>query len=161
MMKHTEDKQWLQDSQNGQNQLVHFTVGFNSRARSGVRCDLCLTLRHDAGGCTRTEGEMDLALRLRTTEAALGAPHPSSSEGGPLWGYEATDTCKLYNVGRCYYQPCKFRHVCRACRGDHPATASPECNAKVIRWTPRVLGPMHQGHSMIETSYVYYSYSIE
>ena len=59
-----------------------FTVCFNSRAKSGVRCELCLTLRHDARGCTRTEREMDLALRLRTMEAALGAPHPSSSEGG-------------------------------------------------------------------------------
>ena len=28
-------------------------------------------------------------------------------------GYEVTDACKLYNEGRCHYQPCKFRDVCR------------------------------------------------
>ena len=40
-----------------------FTVCFNTRARSGTRCELCLTLGHDAEGCTRSEGEGDLALR--------------------------------------------------------------------------------------------------
>ena len=127
------------------NQPVHFYGVLQFKSKLRVRCELCLTLGHDAGGCTRTEG----ALRLRTMEVGLGAPHPSSSERGVPQGYEATDTCKLYNEGRCYYHhPCKFRHVCRACRGDHPASASPECNAKVMGWTPRVLGPMCQGRSM-------------
>lgn len=125
-----------------------FTVCFNSRARSGVRCELCLTLGHDAGGCPRMEGETDLALRLRTMEAALGAPHPSSGERGVPLGYEATDACKLYNEGRCHYNPCKFRHACRACRGNHPAIASPECNARVMGWTPRGLGPVRQGRNI-------------
>ena len=40
-----------------------FMVCFNTRARSGTRCELCLTLGHDAEGCTRSEGEGDLALR--------------------------------------------------------------------------------------------------
>ena len=41
-----------------------FTACFNTRARSGTRCELCLTLGHDAKGCTRSEVEVDLALRL-------------------------------------------------------------------------------------------------
>ena len=123
-----------------------FTECFNTRARSGTRCELCLTLGHDAEGCTRSEGEGDLALRWRTMEAALASPHLRSSERGVPPGYEATDACKLYNEGRCHYQPCKFRHVCRECKGDHPATAVPECYARVVG-TPRALGPMRQNRS--------------
>ena len=117
-----------------------FTVCFITRARSGTRCELFLTLGHNAEGCTRSEGEVDLALRLRTMDAALGSSHLRSSERGVPPGYEATDACKLFNTGRCHYQPCKFRHVCRTCKGDHPATA----NLSVIlswlghpkHWTP-------------------------
>ena len=60
------------------NQPLHFYGVLQFKSKLRVRCELCLTLGHDAGGCTRTEG----ALRLRTMEEALGAPHPSSSKRG-------------------------------------------------------------------------------
>lgn len=125
-----------------------FTVCFNTKARSGVRCELCLTLGHDAAGCTRAEGEVDWTLRLRAMEAALGASHTSAIERRVPLGYEATDACKLFNEDRCHYQPCKFRHICRVCRGNHPASASPECSAKVTGWITRTGGPMRQSRAI-------------
>ena len=35
----------------------------------------------------------------------------------------SSPTCGLFNRGNCAYKPCKFRHACSSCGGDHPASS--------------------------------------
>ena len=122
-----------------------FTVCFTAKAKGGKRCEWCLSLTHNSSECTRSEGEADWAVRMKAIEAGVGAAMPGPSSRGPPVGYELSKVCKLYNEGRCHYQVCKFKHVCRACKGDHPASAKPDCHAKVMGWC--TTGPMRQGRS--------------
>ena len=33
--------------------------------------------------------------------------------------------CRLYNIEKCHFNPCRYSHVCDACGGDHPQTRHP------------------------------------
>ena len=122
-----------------------FTVCFTAKAKEGKRCDWCLSLTHDSSECTRSEGEPSHAVRLLTGETGMGAATPGLGGRGPPMGYEMSEVCKLYNEGRCHYLRCKFKHLCRACNGEHPAVAKPDCQARVRGWS--TTGPMRQGQS--------------
>ena len=43
-------------------------------------------------------------------------PAPPSKQHDP-----SNEPCRLFNQGRCGYNPCRFKHVCFHCRGYHPA----------------------------------------
>ena len=71
-----------------------------------------------------------MSQRPRAIESAVGSGGRPSMGRSPPPGYNGTDACKLFNEQRCFYQRCKFRHICLACGGDHPASGKPECAAR-------------------------------
>ena len=62
-----------------------------------VTCTTCKRSGHSAATCTVREG--------RKAE-----------------GLAKSSICALYNSSKCSFRSCKFRHVCKTCGGDHPAT---------------------------------------
>jgi hypothetical protein len=51
------------------------------------------------------------------------------------------EVCRLYNMGRCRFSPCKFRHVCNRCNGYHMVS---EHEAKT--GGTRTMAPNHQSN---------------
>ena len=102
-----------------------FTVCFTSKAKSGQRCELCLSSSHSSGECTLAEGDVDLQSRLAALESTRVMTHLGTSRTVPS-GYEWTDICKLFNEGRCTYSVCKFRHALHRMWGRPSSDSKPQ-----------------------------------
>eukprot|EP00731_Ephydatia_muelleri_P011099 Em0005g1685a len=77
---------------------------FTGRAKIIPRCRYCLSETHDLRACSSNPdtGILD---------------HRSSS---PYGNSSSKDVCRNFNDGKCRYDRCKYRHVCRECFGPHP-----------------------------------------
>ena len=124
-----------------------FSVCFTGRARRGQRCEWCLSASHSSGDCANGAGESEVSQRPRAIESAVGSGGRPSMGRSPLSGYSGTDACKLFNEQRCFYQRYKFRHICLACGGDHPASGKPECAARTQWRGTGGAGPVRQNWS--------------
>ena len=100
-----------------------YSICFSGVARTGQRCDLCLSLSHPTRECTLvSDPDPDLTTRLRTLESAVLALSSSPSTPAPSASHtQATEVCRNFNVGMCRMPNCRYRHVCRVCGGPRPA----------------------------------------
>ena len=100
-----------------------YSICFSGAARTGVRCELCLSLSHPTGECTLVcDPDPDISTRLKTLESAvLAFTSRSPQQGAPL--AKLPDICRNWNVGRCRMPQCRYRHACRVCGGPNPAFA--------------------------------------
>ena len=100
-----------------------YSICFSGVARTGQRCDLCLSLSHPTRECTLvSDPDPDLTTRLRTLESAVLALSSSPSTPAPSASHtQATEVSRNFNVGRCRMPNCRYRHVCRVCGGPRPA----------------------------------------
>ena len=124
-----------------------FSVCFTGRAKRGQKCEWCLSASHSSGDCANGAGESEVSQRPRAIELAVGSRGRPSMGRSPPPGYNGTDACKLFNEQRCFYQRCKFRHICLACGGDHPASGKPECAARTQWIGTGGAGPVRQNWS--------------
>lgn len=63
---------------------------------------------------------------------------------GTLHQNKQKDPCRLYNVGRCEFNPCRFTHACMVCRGPHPSTEHAfayQGQGQGERYPPRTMEP--------------------
>ena len=100
-----------------------YSICFSGVARTGQRCELCLSLSHPTRDCTMVnDPDPDVSARLRTLESAVLAftSHPSPQQG-LIPRARSPDICRNWNAGRCRMAQCRFRHVCRVCGGPNPA----------------------------------------
>ncbi|KAL5479294.1 hypothetical protein EMCRGX_G022797 [Ephydatia muelleri] len=81
-----------------------YSEAFTGRAKIIPRCRYCLSETHDLRACPSNPdtGILD---------------HRSSS---PYGNSSSKDVCRNFNDGKCRYDRCKYRHVCRECFGPHP-----------------------------------------
>ena len=97
-----------------------YSICFSGVARTGQRCDLCLSLSHPTRECTLVSD--DLTTRLRTLESAvLALSSPPSTPAPSASRTRATEVCRNFNVGRCRMPNCRYHHVCKVCGGPLPA----------------------------------------
>ncbi|KAI0213657.1 hypothetical protein LSAT2_001283 [Lamellibrachia satsuma] len=54
-------------------------------------------------------------------------------------GNQGARICRAYNRGRCAYNPCRFRHLCKLCGGSHPATKCPKSQARKSTIPQRII----------------------
>ena len=98
-----------------------YSICFVGAARTNKRCDLCLSLTHEAQECALSgEGEHEVGAHLTATEAtvlSLSAVGPSAS---PLLA-QRRKICRNWNENRCTYTKCSYRHACHVCQGPRPA----------------------------------------
>ena len=100
-----------------------YSICFSGAARTGVRCELCLSLSHPTQECTLVcDPDPDVSTRLKTLESAVLAFTSQTQQQG-LPQAKPTDICRNWNVGRCRMPQCRYRHVCRVCGGPNPAFA--------------------------------------
>ena len=122
-----------------------FTVCFTANVKGGKRCKWCLSLTRDSSECTRFEGESVLTVRLMAMEESVGTAMPGSGSRGPPVGYKLSEVCNFIMRAGVIIK-CACEHVCRACKGDHPAIEKPDCHVRVMGWC--ATDPMHQGRSL-------------
>ena len=102
-----------------------YSICFSGVARTGQRCELCLSLSHPTHECTMVnDPDPDVSARLKTLESAVLAftSHPSPQQG-LIPRTRSPDICRNWNAGRCRMPQCRFWHVCRVCGGPNPAMA--------------------------------------
>ena len=103
-----------------------YSICFSGVARTGMRCELCLSLSHPTRECTLVcDPDPDVASRLKTLESAVLAftsqvPPRYATQSG---GYKSPDICRNWNAGRCRLPQCRYTHACRVCGGPNPAFA--------------------------------------
>ena len=125
-----------------------YSICFSGVARSGTRCDLCLSLSHPTRDCSLAGGQdSEVSSRLKTLESAVLAitsqvpqqPHLQLRERSP-------EVCRNWNSGRCRMLHCRYRHACRVCGGPNPAYACCD-RALGMRSDPNMhpLGRQHVG----------------
>ena len=93
--------------------------------RTGVRCELCLSLSHPTRECTLVgDTDPDISARLKTLESAILAftAQPPQQQS-PSLRSKSIDICRNWNTGRCRMSQCRYRHACRVCGGPNPAYA--------------------------------------
>eukprot|EP00731_Ephydatia_muelleri_P000369 Em0001g369a len=83
-----------------------YSEAFTGRAKIIPRCRYCLSETHDLRACPSNPDTGILN-------------HRSSS---PYGNSSSKDVCRNFNDGKCRYDRCKYRHVCRKCFGPHPCT---------------------------------------
>ena len=99
-----------------------YTVCFTSKARKATRYDLCLSTAHKTEYSLTMDEDPDVGQRLKAVESAviafsgnyLASQQPEVSAHPRCAGYSMIKRFKFRN--------CKYRHVCRTCQGNHPAT---------------------------------------
>ena len=103
-----------------------YSICFSGVARTGVRCELCLSLSHPTRECILVcDPDPDVASRLKTLESAVLAftskvPPRYAAQSG---GYKSPDICRNWNAGRCRLPQYRYIHACRVCGGPNPAFA--------------------------------------
>lgn len=99
-----------------------YSICFAGAARTGVRCELCLSLSHPTRDCALvTDPDPDVASRLKTLESAVLAFASSSQLSGNVPRQRSQELCRNWNVGRCRMTHCRYKHACRVCGGPNPA----------------------------------------
>ncbi len=112
--------------------LSLYSICFAGAARASKRCDLCLSLTHEAKDCALSgDADPDVGQRLKSIESAvlaLTSTRPAGS--GPTQSRQpGKEICRNWNANRCSFPRCRFRHVCRVCEGPRPAT---ECCERAL-----------------------------
>ncbi len=109
-----------------------YSICFSGVARAAKRCDLCLSLTHEAKDCALSgEVDHDVGSRLKAIETAVLALTSSRPTPAPLPANRQakTEVCRSWNENRCSFPRCRYRHVCRVCEGPRPAT---ECCERAL-----------------------------
>lgn len=89
--------------------VVDFTLyneTFTGRAKALPRCRYCLSEHHISANCVYAPESQNVAAVVT---------RPSTKSQNQL--------CQVFNTrggNRCYFNPCKFSHLCSECRGNHP-----------------------------------------
>ena len=100
-----------------------YSICFSGVARTGTRCDLCLSLSHPTRACSLAGGQdSEVSTRLRTLESAVLAIAAHGPQQQHLQSRERIpEVCRNWNSGRCRMPQCRYRHACRVCGGSNPA----------------------------------------
>ena len=117
-----------------------YSICFAGAARTGVRCELCLSLSHPTRECTLvSDPDPDVTSRLKTLESAVLA---FTSQPAPVLGGQtrprSSEVCRSWNAGRCRILHCRYRHVCRVCGGPNPAFS---CCDRALSTRPSPIQP--------------------
>ena len=134
-----------------------YTVCFTGKARKATRCDLCLSTAHKTSECSLTMDEdPDVGLRLKAVESAVIAFSGNYQGFTATRGIRSPKVCRLFNEKRCKFRNCKYRHVCRTCQGNHPATDCPSSAKRMEQAQGLGPGPIRrdsQFHNRIPDPY--------
>ena len=98
-----------------------YAVCFTGKGKRALRCEACLSAGHRTMDCpAKAEAEPCLADRIKLVEAAvLGSNQSTRYTRSP-------EICNKFNMKKCTYRMCKYRHVCRTCGRNHPALECPQ-----------------------------------
>ena len=134
-----------------------YTVCFTGKARKVTRCDLCLSTAHKTSECSLTMDEdPDVGQRLKAVESAVIAFSGNYQGFTATRGIRSPEVCRLFNEKRCKFRNCKYRHVCRTCQGNHPATDCPSSAKRMEQAQGLGPGPIRrdsQFHNRIPDPY--------
>ena len=106
-----------------------FNLCFAGKAKQGTACRWCLSDNHPSAECEDNPANSGWSL------PGVGDTGPALSKPGNAWkdkgkpNQGALKICYLYNrrhKNECTYDPCKYAHICMACKGNHPRS---ECTA--------------------------------
>ena len=105
---------------------IDFTLNetFTGRAKLISRCQHC-------SSDMRKSQECAYAPTTPSLNQDLAQPRSSSNQ---------FQVCQLFNgrkSNRCYFNPCKYAHVCSDCQGRYPVSASHRSRLSPVRTYPR------------------------
>ena len=105
-----------------------YAVWLCNQAAQGPACTNCLSCDHTAETC------------LNTLLPLFGQPNYNQHQAQVKWPPQplpqftpTPEPCGLFNAvggSRCSFNPCKYSHICKACRGNHPASYCPWLSRK-------------------------------
>ena len=108
-----------------------YSICFSGAARTGVRCELCLSLSHPTHKRTLVcDSDSDVSTGLKTLESAVLAFtfHAPLQQRLQLRA-KSSDVCRNWNAGKCRMSQCRFRHACIVCGSSlcmlRPSSLSP------------------------------------
>ena len=94
-----------------------YFICFSGVARTGTRCELCLSLSHITRECTLV-GDTDPDISTCPTFTAQSPQHQGSS-----LRMKSPNVCRNWNAGRYHMFQCRYWHACMVCGGLNPAYA--------------------------------------
>ena len=108
-----------------------FSLCFAGKARRNIACAHCLSDNHTSDACP------DNPSRSFFWWQHPGATFPHAGGASPVGVAPPVGgahpgrlrICHLFNARdgpKCTYSPCKFAHVCSACKANHPRSACPK-----------------------------------
>ena len=103
-----------------------FSLCFAGKARRNIACAHCLSDNHTSDTCPENPSRpFFLWQHPGATPSGVAPPVGVAPQvGGPH--PVRLRICHLFNARdgpQCTYSPCKFAHVCSACRANHPRSA--------------------------------------
>ena len=93
-----------------------YSISFTGRAQIVTRCDLCFSTSHATKLCAlQVDPDPELPTRIKAVEAAVVS---LAARRTPI----QTDrqVCRLWNMNRCRFPKCRYRHECSRCGENHP-----------------------------------------
>ena len=108
-----------------------FSLCFAGKGRRSITCAHCLSNKHTLDNCPDNPSH---SIFLRQHPSATFPPAGMAPPGcvvGPVGGAHPfrLSICLLFKAKdspKWMYNPCKFAHVCTACRANHPQSACPK-----------------------------------
>ena len=91
-----------------------YSICFAGAARTGMQCELCLSLCHPTRDCSLvSDPDPDVSSHLKTLESAVLAFMSFPQPTGMLSHPKSQDVCRSWNAGRCCMAQCRYCHACR------------------------------------------------
>ena len=99
-----------------------FSLCFAMKAKANIVCAFCVSDSHTSEACPDNPANFR-QWGWQSQEPAI----PSRSLGAPGRS-RAAKICYLFNKragNKCIFNPCRYLHVCLACKGSHPRSGCP------------------------------------
>ena len=112
----TKDIRW------GRVDTTLYSKCFAGKARRRAMCVHCLSDSHLSSECPENMANLSWPWSMQHSYGEQAAPTRISRPQGDQQ-LERRGTCNLFNASdgsRCYFNPCKYQHICAECRGKHP-----------------------------------------
>ena len=87
-----------------------YTRFFTGHAKTVICCSVCDSSSHSSASCPSATGR-------KREFGKLASPALSGASGPKRRRNWSSDVCALYNTGSCFFQKCKYRHICGDCGG--------------------------------------------
>ena len=104
-----------------------YSICFTGQAQQTQRCELCFSSTHKTNECSlMADTDPELPSRIKAVEAAVVSLAAQRQGDTTI----RAQPCRLWNMNRCRFPRCRYRHVCSNCGEAHPVVSCPNNERK-------------------------------